>query len=94
MPPRIGDTFRTKESLHRRSSEIFNSVPPSTMGTSPPSLQVFPFLYSVLYVEDLNVPLPPIQRVADIEKLLLPMQLELLQRFGASLSTKALHSCP
>src|ERR1022692_4206420 len=52
------------------------------------------FLNSTLNVEDLNVPLPPMQGVADIEKLLLPMQLELVQNFGASLATKAVALLP
>ena len=40
-------------------------------------------------IEDPNVPLPHMQGVTDVEELLLPVQLELVQRFRPRLSSKA-----
>ncbi|HTF61547.1 MAG TPA: hypothetical protein VK638_02425 [Edaphobacter sp.] len=52
------------------------------------------FLGSVLYVEHLHVPLPVGQGVADVQKLLLPMELEFMQSFGAGLSPKTIELLP
>jgi hypothetical protein len=43
----------------------------------------------LLNIQDLNIPLPHMQRVADIEKLFLPVQSEFVQGFGSRLSAKA-----
>jgi len=42
-----------------------------------------------LDVEHMDVPLPPIQGVANVKKLFLPVQFELMQRLGSSLPAKA-----
>jgi hypothetical protein len=44
---------------------------------------------SVLNIDDANIPLPHMQRVADVEELFLPMQFEFVQSFGSRLSAKA-----
>lgn len=42
----------------------------------------------VLNIDDANIPLPHMQRVADVEKLFLPVQFEFVQSFGSRLSAK------
>ena len=45
----------------------------------------------LLNIQDANVPLPHMQRVEDVEELLLPVQLELVQRFRPRLPPEAIN---
>lgn len=45
--------------------------------------------YSVLNIQDSNIPVPQVKRVADVEELFLPPELQFMQRLGPRLPAEA-----